>query len=94
MPKIEYSQNNSGGSWWLDDKDWDALQAAGWDVSEKPMRADKDFPSLEDAVAEWERLTGQDSKAEGCECCGRPHYFWATWSPPASPELTILDDLG
>lgn len=29
---IEYSSNNSGGSWWLDDADWHALEAAGWIV--------------------------------------------------------------
>lgn len=30
--KIEYSTNNSGGDWWLKDKDWKALEAAGWSV--------------------------------------------------------------
>lgn len=27
---ITYSSNNSGGSWWLSDKDWKALEKAGW----------------------------------------------------------------
>lgn len=30
--KVEYRSNNSGGSWWLDDKDWKALAKAGWEV--------------------------------------------------------------
>lgn len=30
--KITYSSNNSGGSWWLTDKDWKALDKAGWHV--------------------------------------------------------------
>lgn len=30
--KIEYSSNNSGGSWWLNDSDWLALESAGWVV--------------------------------------------------------------
>ncbi len=30
--KVEYSSNNSGGSWWLNDDDWFALQEAGWIV--------------------------------------------------------------
>jgi hypothetical protein len=30
--KVEYSSNNSGGSWWLEDADWHALEAAGWEV--------------------------------------------------------------
>lgn len=30
--KVEYSSNNSGGSWWLQDKHWRALERAGWKV--------------------------------------------------------------
>lgn len=29
---FEYESNNSGGYWWLKDKDWVALQKAGWKV--------------------------------------------------------------
>jgi hypothetical protein len=29
---VEYVSNNSGGSWWLEDKDWENLEAAGWIV--------------------------------------------------------------
>jgi len=29
---VEYNSNNSGGTWWLSDKDWEALEAAGWKV--------------------------------------------------------------
>ena len=32
MGIIEYSSNNSGGGWWLDDADWKALENAGWVV--------------------------------------------------------------
>lgn len=32
MASIEYSSNNSGGSWWLTDEDWHALEEAGWTV--------------------------------------------------------------
>jgi len=32
--------------------------------------------SLEEAIAEWEEITGQNSEDEGCECCGRPHSFY------------------
>ena len=27
---VEYSSNNSGGNWWLNDKDWKNLEKAGW----------------------------------------------------------------
>lgn len=30
--RVEYSSNNSGGGWWLKDRDWRALEAAGWKV--------------------------------------------------------------
>ena len=29
---VEYSSNNSGGSWWLTDENWKALEDAGWMV--------------------------------------------------------------
>jgi hypothetical protein len=29
---VEYRSNNSGGSWWLTDENWKALEAAGWEV--------------------------------------------------------------
>lgn len=29
---VEYSSNNSGGSWWLEDQDWRSLEAGGWKV--------------------------------------------------------------
>ena len=36
---VEYHSNNSGGDWWLKDKDWKALEKAGWFV----VWAGKDF---------------------------------------------------
>jgi hypothetical protein len=33
--KVEYSSNNSGGSWWLEDEHWLALEKAGWKVNWK-----------------------------------------------------------
>lgn len=30
--RVEYSSNNSGGSWWLRDTDWFALEKGGWKV--------------------------------------------------------------
>lgn len=30
--KVRYSSHPSGGSWWLSDEDWRALEAAGWEV--------------------------------------------------------------
>lgn len=33
----------------------------------------KYFDSIEEAVREFEEITGQDVEEEGCECCGQPH---------------------
>jgi hypothetical protein len=94
MGLIEYSSNNSGGSWWLEDKDWEALDRAGWTVhwyadrenlffkdedgrflGALAMSAEKACDDPEVAIEEWERITGQSSLTEGCNCCGPPHSF-------------------
>jgi hypothetical protein len=38
-------------------------------------RASKGFADPREAIAEFERITGQDASAEGCNCCGPPHSF-------------------
>lgn len=98
MFKLEYSSNNSGGSWWLKDKDWKALEDAGWVVewyAEEKQFNGKPYPdgrfigalasrahkfvesktAATEAVEEWESVTGQNATSQGCNCCGRPHYF-------------------
>jgi hypothetical protein len=35
------------------------------------------FNNIQEALKEFEELTGQDVTAEGCNCCGAPHSF--TW---------------
>lgn len=35
----------------------------------------KETDSPRDAIKEFERLTGQDTSDEGCNCCGAPHSF-------------------
>lgn len=78
---VEYWHNNSGGSDWLTDADWAALEAAGWVPGERnyrgrPFGATRTGLSFDAAVAEWESITGQDSRVEGCPCCGQPHSFY------------------
>ena len=103
--KLCYSSNNSGGSWWLKDEDWFALEGAGWSVDWYDPEEEYDYPGATpgskrypgdrfigalasdahkyvgskeeamEAVEEFETLTGQSANDEGCNCCGRPHYF-------------------
>ncbi len=101
---VEYSTNNSGGSYWLKKADWQALQEAGWLIMdfnnatygangnhvpdkdglptvshpaelENAHYAYKKFDTIQDALGEFESLTGQDVSEEGCNCCGAPHSF-------------------
>ena len=82
MKHVEYQSNNSGGSWWLEDHHWKALEDAGWDVEwdvewldALAVRAVKKGVNLEEAVSDWERVTGLSSTETGCSCCGPPHNF-------------------
>jgi len=43
------------------------------------VSAAKRFECKEDAVEEFERITGQDTSDEGCGCCGPPHEFTALY---------------
>lgn len=43
--RVEYSSNNSGGSWWLKDEDWKALESAGWEVDWYANQKDGIFSS-------------------------------------------------
>lgn len=95
--KLEYSSNNSGGRWWLDDNDWYALERVGWTIDWYKDRDDgwgsyKDGRFLDalasgahkivgskteatEAIEQFEKVTGQSVTDQGCNCCGRPHYF-------------------
>ncbi|ERB55312.1 hypothetical protein N806_29720 [Rhodococcus sp. P27] len=88
---IEYNSNNSGGSWWLTDEDWYALERAGWDVQwfkNNDYYSSERFlgglassarlyeATMEEAIESFESITGENVSAQGCECCGSPHSFW------------------
>lgn len=89
--RVIYVSNNSGGDWWLTDEDWKKLESAGWKVAWRKdgsfgvkdgrflgalaCEASKEFSNVEAAIDEWEEITGKDPYAEGCSCCGAPHYF-------------------
>ena len=90
--KITYSSNNSGGYWRLKDQDWKNLEAKGWDVDWEKERwlgalairatftseETEEDEAIEDAKASFTVITGQDVDEKGCNCCGKPHGFYAS----------------
>lgn len=85
MTDVVYASNNSGGTWWLTDEDWKALEEAGWKVHWEDerflgtlaMSAAKENTTLREAIEEWESITNQSAYAVGCDCCGSPHSFYS-----------------
>ncbi len=78
---VDFSENNSGGSWWLGQDQYKALIEAGWEAGRTSYDgsirgATRRGLSEEDAIAEWERITGADANARGCDCCGQPFSFY------------------
>lgn len=85
---LDYKSNNSGGSWWLDDAAWKALDATVWNVDwlsdrwlgalAKSASVDLDQHGLtrDQAIAIWADATKALPDARGCDCCGRPHMFY------------------
>ena len=87
---VKLDQNNSGGSFWLNDQQFDALLADGWVVADQRREATYgraaqnlaiDIPVKDPQTAvtvakiEFGRVTGFDPDDEGCNCCGQPFYF-------------------
>lgn len=60
---IEYVSNNSGGNWWLTDKDWEALEEAGWVV--RWLKDDEHFSSKVDENGRWLRTKAMRAKRYG-----------------------------
>lgn len=59
MGWINYISNNSGGNWWLKDKDWEKLESMGWTVhwehSINQDHGDFDGKGSADDPHEWEK---------------------------------------
>jgi len=76
---VTYYHTNSDGVDWLKEKDWLALEKAGWVLrdfsSGGRYSVTKYGVKLHDAVDEWTKLTGACATDLGCPCCGPPHQF-------------------
>lgn len=56
------------------DDDW-GLHKKGTFLGAEAAGAEKEFNSPQEAIKEFETITGQDVSEEGCNCCGAPHTF-------------------
>lgn len=80
---VQYTSNNSGGSWWLNDEQWKQLENAGWEVEwlkERWLGALAKYAKLKTdklalAIESFEQATGLRANEPGCSCCGQPHWF-------------------
>jgi hypothetical protein len=66
--------------WFKNDKSWQ-----GWHPGDErflgglAMEATRYGVTMDYAIEEWSRITGQDPEAKGCPCCGAPHSFYEAW---------------
>lgn len=64
---------------WIKDEEDSIFRTKGSDrwLGALAKECSKDFPTITDAIKEFEELTGMSVTDEGCNCCGAPHDF--TW---------------
>jgi hypothetical protein len=80
IPGTVVHLNNSGGIDWLDRRQLNTLERAGWIVHTSPYGRVYHVSTTApvDLARELFRaLTGEDPDARGCDCCGRPFSFYA-----------------
>ena len=56
---------------------------------DKAHYAFKLFDNIQEALVEFEKLTGQNVSDEGCNCCGAPHSF--TWGKDIIVRVPIAE---
>jgi len=86
---IRVEINNSGGDRWVSVESWKALREAGWFLmwpaeDGQFSRAEVYKTSVEEAIDEFEQITGCNVTVSGCPCCGPPFTF--VWREEGSQE--------
>ena len=69
--------------WWggvnadYTDRKYETFEEADKDrwLDAAAKNAQKEFDSEEEAIEEFEEITGMDYNSTGCMCCGQPHYI-------------------
>ncbi|WNN93705.1 hypothetical protein SEA_CALLINALLBARBZ_55 [Arthrobacter phage CallinAllBarbz] len=62
--------------WYADDVRNAYYGANGRWLGALATTAHREGLDMDEAIEEWERVTGQDAEDEGCSCCGAPHSFY------------------
>lgn len=62
--------------WVEDDPFYIGQRVGGRWLGALAKEAKRDGLSLDDAIKEWENITGEIAEEEGCPCCGPPHNFY------------------
>lgn len=62
--------------WVKDDEFFNGLSETGRWLGALATSATREGLSEDEAIAEWESVTGKDAYATGCSCCGKPHIFY------------------
>lgn len=73
---LEYSPNNSGGSFWHTDKQWQELIDLGW--VDLGWRIIKQFPSFQDGMNEWQSIMQMNPEAEAVSVVVLPTGLMST----------------
>lgn len=78
---IQLHCNNSGGRWWLNEKDEQGLIVEGWLLHFTDflgLHIDYAFlpnVSMQQALHSFSMATRYQGTERGCSCCGRPFSF-------------------
>jgi hypothetical protein len=67
--KVNWVKDDPEGTFRRADKDGRWLGALATSASRNGL-------TLDEAIEEFESITGEDANAEGCPCCGSPHYLY------------------
>lgn len=103
MRRYKFCENNSGGGWWLNERDYEALFAAGWKYEPKNEREKDRRPYLDHLDSKvpygWRRhLTGEfDSiraAVESFECATGKNFFEQGCNCCGAPFTIGSDDEG
>lgn len=77
-------------AWRKDMEDQFGMSPDGRFLGALATTASKEFNTAGEGVEEWEKITGQSSADEGCNCCGQPHNFSWTGADGSVKYMNIV----